>query len=142
MTPIVPSTIPIMKKNCSYYTILNNCVFLNLTNDEIYSKLIKDIVSTFPENGKNIIIAGKNGYNFKVTSSSNEAKRHIKHNDNNSVIDLGECENTLKRIYDIDSLIILKYEKLGSSAIESSIQYEVYHPFTHEKLDLSYCENN
>ena len=53
-------------------------------NEQSLSKLIKDIVSTFPENGTNIIIAGKNGYNFKVTSSSNEAKRQNKQNNNNS----------------------------------------------------------
>ena len=54
-------------------------------------------------------------------------------------INLTECENILKEHYHIDpdlNLIILKYFKE-----DQTFQYELYSPITHEKLNLSLCEN-
>ena len=52
-----------------------------------------------------------------------------------------ECENILKDIYHIDkdlSLILLKF--MGNE--EKKFQYEVFHPITREKLNLSHCEKS
>jgi len=60
------------------------------------------------------------------------------------MIDLGTCEDTLKRYYNIDqniSLIIKKYEQL-TVASERNVQYEIYHPITKEKLNLSLCQSD
>ena len=35
----------------------------------------------------------------------------------------------------------MKYEKLTGSGIESSVKFEVFHPFTYQPLNLSYCDN-
>ena len=58
---------------------------------------------------------------------------------------MGECEETLKGIYHIDnesSIIILKYYQLEGASKDKKIQYELYHPISYEKLNLSYCENS
>ena len=58
------------------------------------------------------------------------------------MIDLGECENILKRAYNISldaSLIILELEKRDSSG--KNMQFEVFNPFTFQKLHLSVCDN-
>ena len=59
-------------------------------------------------------------------------------------MDMTECENILREIYDIDMdlpLIVLKYMNDDASGIEQTFQYQIFHPITREKLNLSYCEN-
>ena len=43
--------------------------------------------------------------------------------------------------YNLNSLIIKKYEQVTISA-ERNVQYEVYHPITKKKLNLSVCEED
>ena len=40
------------------------------------------------------------------------------------------------------SFIILKHEKLTNISSEKSVQYEIYEPFNHTKLDISICQNS
>jgi hypothetical protein len=57
-----------------------------------------------------------------------------------SGLDLTECESILKKIYHIDidaELIILKFV-MDDGVI---LKYDVYDPYTRQKLNLSYCEN-
>ena len=61
-----------------------------------------------------------------------------------SIIDLGECENLLKKennINEDDNLIILKFEKKTNIASDKNVQYEIYDPITLKKLDLFICVN-
>ena len=61
-----------------------------------------------------------------------------------SVLNLKGCENILRDNNGInpdDTLIILKIEKNSENIKEKNIQYEVYHPITKKKLDLSNCTN-
>ena len=64
-------------------------------------------------------------------------------NDNdNSVIDLGNCEIILKDAYGIDrdeSLIIYKSDIRTNNYISTYVQYEVYNPINLEPLNLSLC---
>ena len=129
--------------NCNYYTIKTDCIFTNLTDREIYSKLKKDIISTYPINGSSVVVNGLNEYSFQLTNTFNE-NNNINSETDVSAINLGECENTLRDIYHLDdeeSITILKYFKLEGLSNEKNILYELYHPTTHEKLNLSYCEN-
>ena len=53
---------------------------------------------------------------------------------------MGNCETLLKKANNINSsLIIKKYEQLVNAA-QRNVQYEVYHPITKQKLNLSICE--
>ena len=65
-------------------------------------------------------------------------------NKNVSTIDLGDCEQKLKRAYDIDQslpLIIFKIDYFSPDSLIPIIGYEIYHPITKEKLDLSHCKD-
>ena len=126
---------------CNYYTIYSQCIFTNLTDEKIYTKLKKDIVTTYPNNGVSVMVNGSNGYSFQVTNTNNE-NNNLNSEGDLSVINLGECENTLRTIYHIDddlSIIILKY--LNPETNGKNFIYELYHPTNHEKLNLSYCQN-
>ena len=61
-----------------------------------------------------------------------------------SKIDLSDCENLLKEIYDIDDnkeLLILKIDIYELDLLFPKIQYELYHPDTRELLNLTHCQN-
>ena len=76
---------------------------------------------------------------YQVTMTNNE-----KDNISTTKIDLGECENLLKDIYDIDDdkeLIILKIDIYEANILFPKIQYELYHPDTRILLNLSICDN-
>ena len=64
-------------------------------------------------------------------------------NPNMSIIDLGECENELNKIYNItEPLLILKIDYLPNDSLIPIIGYEVYNPTTIELLNLSLCTNS
>ena len=145
-TSTIIETSPTRIYNCSYFTFEINCIFTNLTNEQIHDKLKQELVSTYPVNGASILVNASDSYSFQVTNTLNE--RNIINNNMGrkaNVVDLGECEQTLKGIYHIDnesSIIILKYYQLEGASKDKKIQYELYHPTTYEKLNLSYCQNN
>ena len=61
-----------------------------------------------------------------------------------SKIDLSNCENALKEIYDIDEnreLLLLKIDISEPDILFPKIQYELYHPDSREMMNLSYCQN-
>ena len=133
--------------NCSYYSLDNQCVFKNLSNGEILSKLKENIISTYPYDGKSVVVNGTDSFNFQVTNTLNE--KNIMTNDDSIkepyTLDIGTCEATLKNIYNISDdlpLIILKYYESENLVNEKIFQYELFHPITAEKLNLSYCEND
>jgi hypothetical protein len=141
MTTIVttlPIKIPttIIEEQCKWGVLVNfTSSFSNLSSEDIYDFKIQNIINTYCTGGSSVVIKGQEG-NFQVTTTRNE----IRSTNNMAKVNLTECENKLKEEYDIDQnldLIILKYIKND----DQSIQYEIYHPITHEKLDLSYCEN-
>ena len=147
---LIPSTIPLIAliDKCTYNNLLNNkCSFENNNNTEIYNKIKKEIIQTFPKNGESIVIKGEDNYIFQVTTDDNEINALNENYDNDynlSIIDLGECEILLKKKYNIDeedNLIIYKYEKLTNISSQKNVQYEVFNPNTLKQLNLSICKN-
>ena len=156
--PIIPTTITatiqkiippptIILDKCIYGAVISkNCVFDNMTNNDIANKVKNEVLETYPQDGINIIIPAQDNYAFQLTSSSNELKALNNNEANNkemSIINLSNCESLLRQHYNISdnsSLIFLKYEKITGIGIEKSIQYEIYNPNTFQKLDLSICE--
>ena len=87
------------------------------------------------------IIISNNETTIQITSTDNQKNNK---NHNISTINLGECENTLKSIYNIDPnkpLLILKQDTYIVGSNIPIVQYEVYHPDNKSKLDLSFCNN-
>ena len=126
------------------YTCIN---VINSTKD-IKDEMDKEIenfrgmVSDFnvSENTADIIKKEKN-VQYQMTTSENQKNNT---NKNMTSIDLGECEDKLKAQYKIDPILPLIIFKIDYFSPDSSIPiigYEIYHPITKEKLNLSYCED-
>ena len=140
--------ISIIDYQCAYNKLLNNnCTFENDDNTIIYNKIKNGIVQTYPENGQSVLIEGKDNYIFQITTDDNEENTlngYLENKNNMSIIDLGECENLLKKenhINEDDNLIILKLEKKTNIVYDKSVQYEIYDQITLKKLDLFICVN-
>ena len=130
-----------------YNETSKECKFLKKLNEEINQMIDDDLLKNFTDKDDSIEIKGENNSIFQLTTSDNELNRYsgkLLNENNLSIIDLGACGTTLKSLYHIDpnlSLIIKKFEKITISA-ERNVQYEVYHPLTKEKLNLSLCNSN
>ena len=100
-----------------------NFKFNSIISGESNSLLIKD---------ENI------AYEITSTNDNNDE------NNNSSAINLGNCENILKDVYDIDEnlpLILFKVEYFVEGLLIPVIGYEVFHPLNNSQLNLSYCRN-
>ena len=100
--------------------------------NEILSEVIKE---------KNDLIIKEKDLVFQITTSFNQNNKEYQ---NISTIKLGEFENQIKEKYNIsqnESLIIFKVEQFLEGMLIPTIQYEIFHPFTKEKLDLNFDNN-
>ena len=85
----------------------------------------------------------KNKTNFVIQLTTSENQKTISY-DNISTIILSDCEKILKKEYNIsenESLIILKQEFYENNYLTPNIVYKIFHPITHEVLNLDYCKN-
>ena len=97
------------------------------------------LLSNVTEGNKEDIYIKNEDVLYQITTTDNQNKNIY---NNISSIKLGECENILKRIYNIDrnlTLIILKIDYYLEGLLIPIIGYEVYHPIDKSKLNLSYC---
>ena len=99
------------------------------------------------ESGKNDII--KQGDMTITLTTTNNQKNGQSKKDNLTNIDLGECENILKNIYNIpetEHIYIKKIDVIIEGMKIPKIEYDVYAKINNEnilvKLNLSYCENS
>ena len=104
---------------------------------------IKDTYETLKGNklnknytNENIIIKSKNAA-FQLTQYNNQTNNY-----NISYVDIGTCEEKIKSTFNIpekESLIIYKADITSGSG--TYVQYEIYHPYTLNKIDLSICKD-
>ena len=133
--------------NSNQVMMTNTLLELNMTNEEIIEKINNEFLNNYKVGDDSLEIKGENNTVFQLTTTDNEMKKFtgsLLNNNGLSIVDLGDCETSLKEYYDIDedvSLIIKKYEQITISA-ERNVQYEVYHPMTKQKLNLSVCEED
>ena len=85
----------------------------------------------------NIIVNGSNTI-YQVASS--EAMQENK-NKNISIIDFGECEELLKKVYNIDYILVFQVDYFLNNSNNIVLKYEVYNPYTLEKMNLSVCKD-
>ena len=106
-------------KNGDKEDIINNIT----DNNEIYSETIGDTIL----------------YLSTVETQKNSSDKNM------STIDLGECANELKIIYNINesqSLIMLKVDYFSNDSLIPIIGYEIYEPNNFTLLDLSLCNSS
>ena len=115
----------------------------NLTNQELYFGILEEVLSRFPPNGKSVIVPGRQGYNFQVTTPQNELAS-LANLTELPIIDLSGCEQAIRTTNQITGdlpLIIYKFYKEDGLPKDKQIQFEVYDPYNHRKLNLSACKN-
>ena len=146
ITTIPMTTIPRIK--CNYYLLIEEkCDFTDDSNTEIYEQLKYDVVETYPKGGNSTGVKISEDLYFELTTAHNQLSLLNGTNSNNknlSIIDLGECEQLLitrNNLPEDTDLIILKLDSITSTSKEKSVQYEVYAPGNHTKLDLSVCSS-
>ena len=130
-----------LDNKCSGSILSETCK--NLTNQELYQGILEEVLSRFPPNGESVIIPGKKGYKFQVTTPQNELEA-LESQSDLPIIDLGNCDQALRTSNQITGdlpLIIYKFYKDADLAKDKEIQFEVYDPYTYKKLNLSACKN-
>ena len=112
---------------------------INKTYSLLSDSIKSGDISSF---SKDITISGAN-ITYQLTTS--DKQKNSDQNTNVSVIDLGECEKIIKRniSYEDDPtpLLILKIDVKKSETKTTAVEYEVYNPYTRDKIDLSICSN-
>ena len=131
------------------YDLLNEILNEKKNNDKNF---IENIQKIFSDGSINNILDNILDVDKDITISNNETIIQITSTDNQrnsknhniSTINLGICEETLKKVYKIDqnkSLLILKIDTFIAGSKIPVIEYEVYHPDNKGKLNLSFCNN-
>ena len=114
-----------------------NDIIINIKNIIINGTL--DLISNKNEGRNDLLIKDENIF-YQITSS--EEQNNINY-DNISNIILGKCEEILKKKYNINEELTLTIFKIDYYQPDSEIpiiRYEVFHPETKKKLNLSYCK--
>jgi len=114
-------------------------IILNEISDGSANILLSKVLN---QDKKDYLINNNNSEIFHITSLSNQKKNEY---NNISSIDIGECEDILKEVYQIntnETLILFKTDFYIEEYMIPITEYEIYNPQTKEKLDLSYCKGN
>ena len=115
--------------------------------DQIINSITEDIIngnidlSNIINGTKEDLLVKTDDVCYQITSSDNQNNNNY---NNISSIYLGECEKILKKIYDIDDnlpLIIFKIDVFKSDSKVPVIGYQVFHPVTKEKLNITFCKD-
>ena len=127
-----------------YITNLEKSEDINQLNKtySILSSMIKNGNLSISQDEKDIILRG-NDVVYQITNTENQ--KNANQSSDLSIIDLGECEKIIKRniSYEDDPtpLIILKIDIKKEGIKSSLVAYEVYNPYTKEKINLNICSN-
>ena len=123
----------------------------NLTlkeKDQIIEKIKDDIengnlnLTSLISGDKKDFILKENSTLYQITITGNQNNTEY---DDISSIQLGECEQILKRVYKIADnlpLIIFKVDHFVPGIEIPVIGYDIFHPTNKSKLDLKYCEDS
>ena len=120
--------------------ILNNDKIIELIKNDLINGNLDSLLVNVTELKQDLIVENDDII-FQITTTENQKNNNYS---NISNINLGECEDRLKTIYQIDknlSLIILKIDYFMSGILIPVIGYEIYHPINKSQLNLKYCED-
>ena len=115
---------------------------INMIRGELFKGTLDKLINASLIQKKEDLLVEQKDIVYQVTSTENQKNKEYL---NISVIDLKECENKLKRKYNIDtneSLIIFKIDDFINEIKIPIVEYEIYHPVTKEVLDLKICKDS
>ena len=144
-------TEPILNCSAKELFLAKSCgteITSNKNKDQLISNIQDDIINrridTLLDNitkSKQDLLVKEDDTIYQITTSDNQKNNEYK---NISSLNLGDCENRLKQIYNIDpklSLIIFKIDYFSEGLLIPIISYEIFHPENKSKLDLNYCKD-
>ena len=129
------------EKFCSYNDFINEiCYINNLTENNIMdiTQNFRNLITKLEINENTNIVINGNNVVYQVISSE-VMDENI--NKNITIIEFGECEEKLKKVFGIDYILILQIDIFVSTSTNIVMKYEVYNPYTLEKIDLSICND-
>ena len=109
--------------------------------NDITSHKIDDLLSNLIDGNKEDIIVKENKTIYQITSSYNQNNKEY---NNISSIKLGECEDILKKQYNLKNstqLLIFIINHYEEGLLIPIVEYEVYEPINNTQLDLNFCKN-
>ena len=137
------NTIDLNSKTCTNVQIIENkCGNGTMRNEQIgiiFNHIIENILKNEDYNNENTIIKTENVV-FQL-STFEDQKDNL--DPSISTIDLGKCESLLKTengITEEDSLLIIKTDIKNEDLTSTYVQYEIYHPYELEPLNLDVCK--
>ena len=135
----------------SLENLFNKSNEINIENvkikDEIIKKIKNEIINGSLDSLINItkenedLLYKTSDTLYQITTSQNQKNNSYK---NISTLNLRDCEDRLKGIYNIDKslpLIIFKVDYYKKNSLIPVISYEIYHPVNKSQLDLNYCKD-
>ena len=108
--------------------------------DDIINRRINVLIDNITKTKQDLLVK-ENDTIYQITTSDNQKNNEYI---NISSLNLGDCEDRLKQIYNIDpklSLIIFKIDYFTEGLLIPIISYEIFHPENKSKLDLNYCKD-
>jgi hypothetical protein len=146
-----PDDLPFQKddkctSNCSAMEFYSKSCMIsneNINSKEYIIKKIIDEISSLKLNiikGEDLLIKDKN-ISYQVTPTNNQLNNDYK---NITSINIGECENILKKVYNInfnENLIIYKIDYFLDEFFIPITEYILFHPESNIQLDLNYCKD-
>ena len=123
------------------FNIYSESVIIENIIKGIQEGLIDELLESVINEEKKDIIKNVNETLYQITSSFNQNNKYYV---NMTTIKLGVCEKILKKTYNIsenETLIIFKTEKNIKGLFIPLIEFDIFNPFTKEKLNLDYCKN-
>ena len=144
----------ICTNNCSLNNMIENICQISFINDEIFNNILSNYKDLLFKTNNTILlynntIIDSEKLKFQITDNNQQKILIEQINQNNiydnlSTIDFGECGKKLKQKYNIDYFLVIKIDIINiteDGTKLTDVEYELYHPITKEKLNLSICEN-
>ena len=129
-------------ENIKYISLEQTQNMINQIKKDITNRNLKDLLENVTNEEKTDLIVEEYNTIYQITSSYNQNNKKYY---NISTIKLGECENKLKKkinISELESLLIFKIDIYEEGLLMPIVEYEIYHPYTLEKLNLDICFEN
>ena len=108
--------------------------------ENIINRNLDSLIKNITKENEDLLVRA-NDTLYQITTTNNQKNNNYK---NISTLNIRDCEDRLKGIYNINRslpLIIFKLDYYKENSLIPVICYEIYHPVNKSQLDLNYCKD-